>query len=250
MLLKRSGDQGVERYFCSVKIKIELHCPDCHSAKIKRNGRKSSGKQNYLCRTCGRQFIGDHALSYNGCHSGLKDKILLMLVRGVGIRDIAVIEGISIKKVLSVLANSRRKIVPKRQHYDTLEVDEFWTYVGNKKNRWWLIYAYHRESGEIVAYVWGRRDLKTARKLREKILATGIVYDRVCTDNWDSFMAVFEQDNHIAGKADTVGIEGNNCRLRHRIRRAFRKTCCFSKKLINHFKAFDIAFFYINYGHL
>ncbi|MDR3327037.1 MAG: IS1 family transposase, partial [Prevotellaceae bacterium] len=25
-------------------------------------------------------------------------------------------------------------------------------------------------------------------------------------------------------------------------------TCCFSKKLFNHFKAFDLAFFYINYG--
>ncbi|MDR1863919.1 MAG: IS1 family transposase, partial [Treponema sp.] len=24
--------------------------------------------------------------------------------------------------------------------------------------------------------------------------------------------------------------------------------CCFSKKLYNHLKAFDIAFFYINYG--
>ncbi|MDR1863893.1 MAG: IS1 family transposase, partial [Spirochaetaceae bacterium] len=26
------------------------------------------------------------------------------------------------------------------------------------------------------------------------------------------------------------------------------RTCCFSKKLYNHLKAFDIAFFYINYG--
>ncbi|MDR2652919.1 MAG: IS1 family transposase, partial [Prevotellaceae bacterium] len=28
----------------------------------------------------------------------------------------------------------------------------------------------------------------------------------------------------------------------------FRKTCCFSKKLLNHLKAFDLAFTYINYG--
>ncbi|MDR2176534.1 MAG: IS1 family transposase, partial [Treponema sp.] len=26
------------------------------------------------------------------------------------------------------------------------------------------------------------------------------------------------------------------------------RTCCFSKKLFNHRKAFDMAFFYINYG--
>ncbi len=30
-----------------------------------------------------------------------------------------------------------------------------------KKNKQWLIYAYHRETGEIVAYVWGKRDLAT-----------------------------------------------------------------------------------------
>ncbi|MDR1301476.1 MAG: IS1 family transposase, partial [Treponema sp.] len=39
-----------------------------------------------------------------------------------------------------------------------------------------------------------------------------------------------------------------NCRMRHRIRRAFRRTCCFSKKVLNHLKAFEMAFFYINYG--
>jgi hypothetical protein len=37
-------------------------------------------------------FIGDHSLCYKGCHSGLIQKILLMPVRGIGIRDIAEIE--------------------------------------------------------------------------------------------------------------------------------------------------------------
>ena len=70
----------------------------------------------------------------------------------------------------------------------------------------------------------------------------------IYTDAWDSFIAVFKSDNHIVGKDGTKGIEGNNCRLRHRIRRDFRKTCCFSKKLFNHFRAFELAFFYINYS--
>ena len=99
-----------------------------------------------------------------------------MLVRGVGIRDIAAIESISIKKVLSTLVGSNHilKPKPKQTHYDCLEVDEFWTYVGNKKNRKWLIYAYHRATGEIVAFVWGKRNLKTAKKLRNKLLSLGI----------------------------------------------------------------------------
>jgi len=60
-------------------------------------------------------------------------------------------------------------IKPKKKHYSNLEVDEFWTFVGSKENKKWLIYAYDRESGEIVAYVWGDRNAKTAKRLREKL---------------------------------------------------------------------------------
>jgi IS1 family transposase len=169
-----------------------------------------------------------------------------MLVRGIGIRSVVLC--ISITKVLKVLKESKYTIQPKQKHYDCLEIDEFWTYVGKKKNKIWLIYAYHRETGEIVAYVWGKRDLKTAQKLRKRIKRMGISYDWLATDNWDSFLAAFADDPHLVGKKYTVGIEGNNCRLRHRIRRVFRKSCCFSKKLFNHWKAFEMAFFYINYG--
>jgi IS1 family transposase len=139
-----------------------------------------------------------------------------MLVRGIGITDISVIENISIKKVLSVLVNSNRIITPKQQHYNNLEVDEFWTYVGKKKNKVWLIYAYHSATGEIVGYVWGKRNLKTVKKMRDKLISMGISYDTICTDNWDSFIAVFKDDNHVIGKDNTRGIEGNNCRLRHK----------------------------------
>jgi IS1 family transposase len=95
----------------------------------------------------------------------------------------------------------------------------------------------------------GKRDLKTAKKLRERLKRLGISYDRVAADNWERFVSAFGEDNHEAGKEHTAGIEGNNCRLRHRIRRVFRRTCCFSKKLRNHWKAFAMTFFfYINYG--
>ena len=231
-----------------MQITINLHCPDCQSANIKKNGKKISKKQNYFCKDCGRQFIGNHALTYKGWHSELIQKILLMLVHGIGIRDIAIVEKVSIKKVLSTLVNSNHILKPKQNHYDSLEVDEFWTYVGNKKNKKWLIYAYHRSSGEIVAFVWGKRNLKTAKRLRSELAALGVSFDTVFSDNWESFKGAFAADNHITGKENTVGIEGNNCRLRHRIRRAFRKTCCFSKKLFNHLKAFNLAFFYINFG--
>jgi IS1 family transposase len=173
-----------------------------------------------------------------------------MMVRGVGIRDAAYIEGVSTDKVLTVLSQSDYVIVPKKEYYDRLEVDEFWTYVKKKSDKLWLVYAYDRQSGEIVAFVWGKRDLQTAENLKRKLSDSGVEYGSIATDNWDSFAVAFKEDNHIAGKKHTVGIEGNNCRLRHRIRRAFRKTCCFSKKMVNHLKAFNLAFFYINWGYV
>jgi IS1 family transposase len=175
--------------------------------KSKEKWQKTKfGKQNFLCKDCGRQFIGDHALTYKGCHSSIIQKILLMLVRGIGIRDISVIEKVSIKKALSVLVNSNKIITPKQQYYDCLEVDEFWTCVGNKKNKVWLIYAYHRATGEIVSYVWGKRNYKTNKKLRNKLKSQGIAYDTVYTDKRDSFIAVFQEDSHIIGEENTISI--------------------------------------------
>ena len=174
----------------------------------------------------------------------------MMLVRGVGIRDIAEIEGVSLGKVLSVLVNSNHTITPRKKYYECLEVDELWTYVGKKSKKVWLLYVYDRIGDEIVGFVWGKRDLKTARKLRQRLVDFGVSYGAVASDEWDSFITAFKDENHLIGKKYTVGIEGNNCRLRHRIRRAFRKTCCFSKKMLNHIKAFNLAFFYINFGYV
>ncbi|MFH4138874.1 IS1-like element ISPa14 family transposase, partial [Acinetobacter baumannii] len=111
-----------------------------------------------------------------------------------------------------------------------------------------MIYAYHRETGEIVAYVWGKRDLATVQRLKAKLKQLGIHYTRIASDHWDSFITAFKNCKQSIGKFFTVGIEGNNCKIRHRIRRGFRRSCNFSKKIENHFKAFDLTFFYINNG--
>ncbi|TVQ59104.1 MAG: IS1 family transposase [Spirulina sp. DLM2.Bin59] len=33
------------------------HCPDCDSKRTVKNGHIHTGKQRYLCRNCGRQFV-------------------------------------------------------------------------------------------------------------------------------------------------------------------------------------------------
>jgi len=231
-----------------MKTTTSIKCPKCGSENVVRNGKKTYGIQNYRCKDCGKQFIAEQDRTYKGTAAEIGDSIRRALVRGCGIRDIAAIFLISIGKILSILEQSHYDIKPLKLHYERLEVDEFWTFVGSKANRKWLIYAYDREGGEIVAYVWGDRSAKTANRLREKLRRLGVTYDRIATDDWESFVKIFDSDSHDIGKKHTVGIEGNNCRIRHRMRRVFRKSCNFSKKLINHFKAFRMVVHYINYG--
>ena len=101
-----------------MKTQIDISCPDCHSPSFSINGIKSYGKQNYQCKDCKRQFIGDHALTYNGCHSKVEELIRLMTVRGCGVRDIAVMASVSIGKVLSTIGASVYRIAPKKRYYE------------------------------------------------------------------------------------------------------------------------------------
>jgi IS1 family transposase len=39
--------------------------------------------------------------------------------------------------------------------------------------------------------------LKTARKLKQKLLDFGVTYGSIATDEWDSFIATFKDDKHL-----------------------------------------------------
>lgn len=175
-----------------MEIEIELHCPRCQSTSIKKNGIKHDGKQNYCCKECNRQFIGDHNLTYLGCHSNAVKQILFMLARCCGIRDISKITSFSIGKILKTLTQSNYEIKSKQTHYKCLEVDEFWTFVGDKKIKHWLQYVYDRNSGEIVAFVLGGRDVITTERLKKRVKELNITYDCMSSDHWESFIKIFK----------------------------------------------------------
>ena len=129
-----------------MSITIEIKGPPCQSTKITRNGKKYNGKQNYLCTQCGRLFASDHEMTYRGCLSWVVEPVKIMLVR-----NISTVLKMSITTVLPVLTSSTYRIQPKRTRYDGLETDEFWTYVGEKKNKVWLITgkSWHRTEGSL-----------------------------------------------------------------------------------------------------
>ena len=72
--------------------------------QYKEKWKKVDGKQNYQCKDCKCQFIGNHTLSYQGCYSGITTKILHLMARGSDVRDIAEVERVSIGKVSRTLS--------------------------------------------------------------------------------------------------------------------------------------------------
>ena len=203
------------------EITIQVNCPYCHSMKVVKNGVKRTGKQNFLCRACGKQL----QLHYQkmGCRPELKKLVLRMLVRNSGIRDIEQVRGVHRQTVLRWLTQAAEncQCTPRQQHYCCVQLDE------------------------VLAWSWGNRSQHTVRRLYRQLLELEIGH--FCTDNWPAFTKVLPPERHLIGKAYTSNIEGVNLCLRTRNRRMVRKTACFSKKEQNHYNAMKLVFYYRNH---
>lgn len=97
-----------------------------------------------------------------------------------------------------------------------------------KSQKLWIIKAVDRSSGRTIAWVTGRRDAATFRKLYAKVehLKDCLFY----TDDWDAFAKVLPKDRHIVGKNGTITIEHDNSNTRHHLGRFTRRTKVVSKK--------------------
>jgi insertion element IS1 protein InsB len=97
-----------------------------------------------------------------------------------------------------------------------------------KKNKLWVIKAIDRRTRRTVAWVLGRRDTATFRRLYDKVkhLKNCTFY----TDDWDAFAKVLPSERYIIGKAHTIDIEYDNSNTRHHLGRFTRRTKVVSKK--------------------
>ena len=113
------------------------------------------------------------------------------------------------------------------QEIQETELDEMWSFVGNKDNQRWLWHALDRRSGKVLAYVFGRRKDQVFLELKKLLLPFGI--QKYCTDGWGAYERHIPPEQHEVGKRKTQQIERKHLRLRTRIKRLTRKTICFSR---------------------
>jgi insertion element IS1 protein InsB len=112
------------------------------------------------------------------------------------------------------------------------EVDEMWSFVGKKRDQRWLWHAIDHWTGEVLAYVFGRRTDEVFLQLKALLEPYGI--RRFQTDYWGAYTRHLEPDVHNPGKRNTQRIERKHLTLRTRIKRLARKTICFSKSIQMH----------------
>jgi insertion element IS1 protein InsB len=107
------------------------------------------------------------------------------------------------------------------------ELDEMWSYVRAKSNPRWLWHAIDHHSGQVLAYVFGRRKDEVFLALKKLLRPFGIM--RYYTDGWGAYDRHLEPDEHRVGKDQTQKLESKHINLRTRIKRLVRRTICFSK---------------------
>lgn len=220
-----------------------MNCPNCCSHHIVKNGSLGNGKPKFKCNTCGRQFVENP--KKQPISDSTKQLIDKLLLEKIPLAGIARVTGVS-ERWLQSYVNDKYSQQPqevnvkKNGGHWMIQIDEIWSFVGNKKNKQWVWLAIDSITGQIVGVFIGDRSQKGAQGLWDS-LPLNYRQSAVCyTDFWEAYKTVIPAHRHRpVGKETgrTNKIENFNCLLRQRISRLVRKTLSFSKKIENHIGA-------------
>ena len=112
--------------------------------------------------------------------------------------------------------------------------DERWSFVRSKKPQRWRWWVEDAATGQVVAFVFGRRTHATFRRLQAVLAAAGWAVAQWLTDAWGAYQVCLPAGQRQAGKKHLQRLERKLLTLRTRLKRLTRKTICFSKKQFFH----------------
>ena len=120
-------------------------CPNCQSHKIKKNGPTYYGKQNHKCKICGRQFV------LNNTHTVSEERKEIArraLMERISLRGICRLIGVSLTWMLDFASETwaqtpddlgcgtlRQLKAKDRLQVIGFQLDEMWSFVGEKRNK-------------------------------------------------------------------------------------------------------------------
>jgi IS1 family transposase/transposase-like protein len=212
-------------------------CPDCNSENTIRNGSIHNGKPRFRCRQCGRQFA-EHPENkiISEETRAIVERLLPEKTPLAGIAGTARVSERWLQSYVSDKYENIQKVVTVTEKPNgclAIECDEMWSFVRNKKNKYWIWLAKDVYTKVIVGAYVGNRDREGAMGLWNSMPGVYRQYVVIFTYFWKSYNEVLPRNRHRPmGKetGKTNNIESFNCKMRQRISRLVRKTLSFSKK--------------------
>jgi insertion element IS1 protein InsB len=121
---------------------------------VKKNGHTHSGKQNFKCRDCGRQFVMNPR--HQPISKSTRQLIGRLLLEKISLAGIVRATGVSerwlqsyvnqklgaVKREVQVTSKKKGKLI--------IQCDEMWSFVGFKGNKQWIWWAIDVLTKEIV----------------------------------------------------------------------------------------------------
>ena len=132
----------------------------------------------------------------------------------------------------SVLPVYKRGEQPKRWG-DSVECDEIWAFVGNKKNQQWIWLSWSYQTTQTLSFAVGPRDTVTGRAMWEGI-PEGYRRKQTYTDGLPIYDSLIPYSQHWVaekGTGATNVAEGCNNYLRHRVSYLVRKSMSFARNV-------------------
>ena len=144
---------------------FEVKYPECNLPFVGRHSKGCKGDQRYLCQNAvckTKSFM----LEYHcrACNRGIEKDNVKIAINSSGIRDTSRIPGVSKTTAMNVLKSKETlmqqvnpNITTMKSDYgncvrfkpacEIVELDEQWSYVGNKANQCWLWLAIDHATG-------------------------------------------------------------------------------------------------------
>jgi IS1 family transposase/transposase-like protein len=178
-------------------------CPKCQSASVSKNG-SVAGQPKMRCKQCGYQFT---RTTPRGKALRTKLSAVLWYLSGISLNRIGPVLRVSAQSVLNWIRAFAR------EHYEkpapmgkaiTLELDEMWHYVKNKRHKLWIWKALDSATGQLLDWECGRRDKATLKKLVDRLTPWDVRFYH--TDRWGTCASVLHQDKLVQSKAGTQGL--------------------------------------------
>src|SRR3954469_9274761 len=172
-------------------------CPQCGSRWYKRNGHIHTGKQNHSCKVCGRAFV----LTPENFVITAEQRALIerLLLERISLRGICRAVGVGLQWLLQFMA-ARFQEAPEHLYAGPTagapavilqrleaELDELWSFVGKKADRYWVWIAMDATTRQVIAFHAGDRSGQSAQTLWEKIPAVYQQHAVFYTDHYAAY---------------------------------------------------------------